>query len=600
MELKHIDIAKLAVSPANMRAKGKVPDIANILPSVRARGVLVPLIVRTQSCPEHVEGGAPETYEIVAGKRRYHAALAVAEEGGGIEELPCAVIEPGDDAAALEASLIENIARLDPDEVTRWETFTRLVREGRSAEGIALTFGLTELQVKRTLALGNLLPRIRNLYRAEKIDAVTVRHLTLATKARQREWLALLDSEDAYAPVGQQLKAWLFGGASISTEVALFDLAAFDGAIVADLFGEDSYFADVEQFWNAQNAAIDERAAAYCEAGWSEVVVLEPGRPFYTWEHERRAKSKGGKVYIAIGHRGEVAFHEGYVTLKEARRLERGEVIEKPVRPEATAATNDYIDLHRHAAVRATLAHEPGVALRVAVAHIIAGSPLWTVRVEPQRSGNEAVTESVETSASEAAFDMKRREVLALLGFDAETPTVTGGDGEGLAALFAKLAKLGDADVMAILAVVMSETLDARSDLVDLLGEHLAVDMTKVWQADDAMLDLVRDREVLLAMVEDVAGNPVAEANAKETGKALKTILRDCLAGANGRPKVEGWVPRWLRFPASGYTELGGVGAAARSAAVAGLTSSEPQAGEQEASEPKAAKPSPEPLREAA
>ena len=77
MELKHIDIAKLAVSPANMRAKGKARDIANILPSVRARGVLVPLIVRPN--------GGPDRYEIVAGKRRYHAALAVAHEGGGFE-----------------------------------------------------------------------------------------------------------------------------------------------------------------------------------------------------------------------------------------------------------------------------------------------------------------------------------------------------------------------------------------------------------------------------------------------------------------------------------------------------------------------------------
>ncbi|QPI74463.1 hypothetical protein [Sphingobium sp. Cam5-1] len=46
MELKHIDIARLSVSAANMRARGKAPDLGNILPSVRARGVLVPLIVR--------------------------------------------------------------------------------------------------------------------------------------------------------------------------------------------------------------------------------------------------------------------------------------------------------------------------------------------------------------------------------------------------------------------------------------------------------------------------------------------------------------------------------------------------------------------------
>jgi len=201
MELKHIDIACLSVSLANMRGVKKAPDLTNILPSVRARGILVPLIVR--------QNGSPTTYEIVAGKRRYHAALIVAQEEGSIEPLPCAIMEAGDDAAALEASLIENIARLDPDEVTRWETFTRLVKEGRSPEDISLTFGLTALQVKRTLALGNLLPRIRNLYRSESIDAVTVRHLTLASKARQREWLALLDDEDARPPMGHHVKAWL-------------------------------------------------------------------------------------------------------------------------------------------------------------------------------------------------------------------------------------------------------------------------------------------------------------------------------------------------------------------------------------------------------
>lgn len=368
MELKHIDIAKLSVSPVNMRGVKKTPDLTNILPSVRARGVLVPLIVRAKPCPEPAEGGSTDTYEIVAGKRRYHAALAVAGEGGGIEELPCAIMEAGDDAAALEASLIENIARLDPDEVTHWETFTRLVREGRSPEDIAITFGLTEVQVKRTLALGNLLPRIRSLYRDEKIDAVTVRHLTLASKTRQREWLALVDDPEARAPVGQTLKAWLFGGASISTKVALFDVAAFEGGIVADLFGEDSYFASVEQFWEAQNAAIAERAEAYGAAGWTNIVTLEPGQFFQSWEHEKRAKRKGGKVYIAIGHRGDVAFHEGYISLKEARKLAKGagdEAASKPNRPEITAAGNDYVDLHRHAAVRAKLVEAPGTALRV-------------------------------------------------------------------------------------------------------------------------------------------------------------------------------------------------------------------------------------------
>lgn len=567
MELKHIDLANLSVSTANMRGAKKAPDLTNILPSVRARGVLVPLIVR--------QNGSPDTYEIVAGKRRYHAALAVAEEGGGSDALPCAIMEAGDDAAALEASLIENIARLDPDEVTRWETFTRLIREGRSPEDIALTFGLTEVQVKRTLALGNLLPRVRNLYRNEQIDAVTVRHLTLASKAQQRDWLALVDDPEQRAPVGQQLKSWLFGGTSILCDAALFDLADYKGEIVSDLFGDERYFASAEAFWTAQEAAIVAQVESYREAGWSEVVVLERGDYFHSWEHERRSKRQGGKVFISIGHRGDVTFHEGYVTAKEARKLERGEAVEKPNRPEVTATLQDYIDLHRHAAIRAKLVDAPGVALRVAVAHMIAGSPLWNVRVEPQRAGSDAVTESVEVCASEAAFDAKRRAVIALLGFDPEAPTVTGGNEGSVTALFAKLLPLDDGKVLSVLAIVMAETLDARSDMVDLLGQHLAVDMAPVWEADDALLDAVRDREVLSAMVEEVAGQSVAEANAKENGKVLRTILRDCVTGSNGRAKIEGWVPRWLRFPASAYTPRGGVGSVRRSVAVAALIAPE-------------------------
>lgn len=562
MELKHIALPQLSVSAANMRAKGKTPDIANILPSVRARGVLVPLIVRAWPCSEPAEGGAPDAYEIVAGKRRFHAALAVATETGEAEPLPCAVIAAGDDAAALEASLIENIARLDPDEVTRWETFTRLVREGRRVEDIAQTFGLTDLQVRRTLALGNLMPRIRSLYRRGEIQCGTVRQLTLATKQQQRDWLALYDDPSAYCPAGQHLKAWLFGGSSIPVSAALFDVATFDGEIVSDLFGDERYFADATAFWTAQTAAIEAKAQSCRDAGWAEVIVLPTGGYFSTWEYQRTPKRKGGKVYIEVGDRGEVTVHEGYVTLKEARRQERGgEGGDRPLRPEMSAPLRNYLDLHRHAAVRAKVAVRPDIALRLLAAHAIAGSPLWQVAVEPQRAATDAIAESVETSQSETALDERRRAVLALLGFDAEALTVVGGyDGEhGVAGLFARLLPLPDAAVRDVLAVVMAETLAAGDGLVDLLGGLVGLDMTTVWQADDAMLDLIRERELLDTVLTEVAGETVAAANAKATGKVKRQIVRDCLTGSNGRAKVEGWTPRWLAFPPTGYTGRGGL-----------------------------------------
>jgi ParB family chromosome partitioning protein len=565
MQLRHIEIANLTVSAANMRGKGKV-DIGNILSSVRARGILVPLMVRPN--------GSPETFEIVAGKRRYHAALAVAEENGGdAEPLPCAVLDDADDAAALEASLIENVARLDPDEVTRWETFTRLVKEGRSVEEVAATFGLTDVQVKRTLALGNLSPRIRHLYRDQQIDPLTVKHLTLASRAQQKEWLALHDGPAAYAPRGSALKAWLFGGDSIPAKTAIFDLSTYEGELVADLFGEDSYFASADAFWAAQNAAVEAMAQRYREAGWTQVIVLQPGSYFNTWEYERRTKKQGGKVFIAIGHRGDVTVHEGYVSLHEARRQHAGETGEKPKRPELTAPMQNYMDLHRHAVVRCVVAGKPMVALRLVLAHAVIGSGLWNVRVEPQRAVSDAIGETVETCPSEAVFDIRRRSVLRLLGFDAETLTVTGGyDGDcGISGLFMRLLDLSDEAVLEALAVVMAETLEAGTPLIETLGRQLQIDMAEAFVPHEALLDLIKDREVVDAMLVQVAGDQVAQANAKETGKVKRQIIADCLAGTNGRAKVERFVPRWMTFPPSAYTTRGGVATVSRASAVEAL-----------------------------
>jgi ParB family chromosome partitioning protein len=559
MQLTHIDLGKLSVAAVNMRHGKKAPDVSDILPSIRARGVLVPLLVRPN--------GSPENFEIVAGRRRYFAARIIADEQGEIAPLPCGVMEPGDDAAAVEASLIENIARLDPDEVSQWETFTRLVKEGRSVVEIATTFGITERMVSQRLALGSLLPTIRNAYRNEEIDAETIRHLTLASKARQKEWLALFNDPEQHAPRGSQVKQWLCGGQSISTRVALFPVADYPGAIIADLFGEDSYFAEAGLFWETQNAAIAAKRDAYLAADWRDVVILEPGTHFRAWDHEKTPKRKGGKVFIAVSHQGGVEFHEGYLSRKDARRAQNttdGEQAapgSKPSRPEVSSALQTYIDLHRHAAVRTAVLDHPGVALRVMVAHAITGSHLWSVKPEPQQARNEAIAASVAASASEVAFADKRGAVFTLLGLSGDEATVAGGNGDdySTAETFARLLALPDDDVLRVLAVVMGETLEAGSAVVEALGAHLKLDMGAVWQPDEAFFDLIRDRQVVNAMVAEVAGKRSADANVAEKLKTQKQIIRDSLTGSNGRDKVEAWLPGWMQVPVRSYTDRGGL-----------------------------------------
>lgn len=558
MQFDHIHLNHLSVSKLNMRAKQWPPDVSDILPSVRKCGVVIPLLVR----PKKEQG----SFEIAAGDRRYHASEIAAKECEARAILPCMVIAEGDDAEALELSMIENLLRKNPDQVTQWESYTRLVKAGRSVDDIAATFALTETQVKRILALGNLLPRIRDAFRAEEIDAGTVRQLTLASKAQQKAWLALFDDEEAYAPRGGQLKAWLFGGASVSIKNALFDLSAYDGQIVTDLFEEDGYFADADAFWAAQMAEVERRKAAYLAEQWSDVIVIPPHDRFAEWDHEKTPKRKGGRVYIQCRDNGEVIFHEGYVTTKEAQRIRKAEATgqggsAKPTRPELTSTLAGYVDLHRHAAVRHQLAVQSGVALRVMVAHAICGSRLWKVEVQCQRSRNDSVTESVEACVAEAQFDERRRAVLAVLGFDAEKATVASDRycGPEIAPLVSRLLELPDAVVLEVLGVVMAETLAIGTDLIESLASVLKVDMADYWEADAAFYEALRDREVSLAILAEVGGSAVAAANAAEKGKTIKGLIADFLTGENGRPKVERWVPRWMAFPRSAYTERGGV-----------------------------------------
>ncbi|WP_244884319.1 ParB/RepB/Spo0J family partition protein [Sphingobium cupriresistens] len=488
-----------------MRFSKSVPDVSDILPTVRQRGVIQPVIVRP-NC-------APGAFEIIAGSRRFHAALIVAEAKRAMGEadseiasLPCAILEDGDDADAVEASMIENMARRDADEVTQWESFTRLVKEGRRTDDIAATFGLPELTVRRVLALGNLLPRIRRLYAKDEIDRATVRHLTLASKSQQRSWLALLDDENAYVPVGHQLKAWLTGGQSIGTRHALFDIEASGLSVIADLFGEDSYFADPTAFWAAQDAAIRARREAYLDEGWNDVLIVPPAEHFSTWEYVKASKRHGGRIYVDVRGTGEVTFHEGYLSRKEAERIAKGQASgsgSKVARPEITSTMQTYLCLHRHAAVRAALTGHPAVALRLIVAHAIVGSSLWAIRIEPQTSRNDLVAQSIENAPGEADFDHMRRKVLALLGFDAEEPTVIGGEGDGLGpdiglvAVFLRLLDLDDAQVMDVIAIVMGESLASGSAAVDAVGLHINVDMADYWQADDAFFSLcARPRDI--------------------------------------------------------------------------------------------------------
>ena len=145
--LHHIPLADLKVSKLNVRKHGP-KDIASLAASIAANGVLQPLVVRA----------ADNGYEIIAGQRRFLAAKSLdTTDPETPDTVPCVVLDRCDDAAAVEASLAENIERLPMDEMDQHEAFMALRRKGLECADIAAHFGITDQVVKRRLALANLI-----------------------------------------------------------------------------------------------------------------------------------------------------------------------------------------------------------------------------------------------------------------------------------------------------------------------------------------------------------------------------------------------------------------------------------------------------------
>lgn len=553
--LQMIPLANLNVSKLNVRKHG-AKDVASLAASIAAIGLVQPLLVRANG----------EGFEIVAGQRRYLAAKSLdAECHTGADPLPCVVLASNEDASAIEASLAENIERLPMDEMDQHEAFLALQKRGLDTADMAAHFGISEQIVRRRLALADLIPDIRRLYRRGEIDAKTLQVLTLATRERQKAWVRLVNNPQETPPPFWQLKAWLLGGAEISTKAALFDEAAYTGAIVSDLFGEERYFADPDEFWRLQNLAIAETRDKLIAAGWSHVEIIEPSRRFQTWDHEPVPKAKGGAAYIEVQADGHVAVHKGLLPRVEARKALRaanGDADDdtepeamRAERPKLSAPLANYIDLVRHSAVRLAVARAPKMALRLMVAHVIGGASLWKVEPERQPATSEAVATVVSALSSQAEFAAEREAARQLLGLDdGDAPLAAPDGGARTATVLAKLMQLSDKDVLSILAVVMAETLAMGTDLVDTLGATPTVEVAAHWQPDDTFFELLRDREVVGAMLAEVIGETAAATYLTDTGTKKKALIRKALAG-DGRTKVEGWLPRYLRFPQGQYTE---------------------------------------------
>ncbi|MBL4853595.1 MAG: ParB N-terminal domain-containing protein [Robiginitomaculum sp.] len=562
LDLKHITLADLHISKLNMRNKtkgNKAPDISDILPSVRERGIRQPLLVRAEPTK-----GNKNAYGVIAGRRRFYCLKAIEKDGAKIAPVPCCIMDADDDALGLEASILENIARLAPTEMEQYEAFKKLAGKGESIAEIAAVFGITERAVKQRLALGSLSPQLRKLYTDEEINPATIRALTMASKKQQAAWLKIFKSDD-YAPQGDQLKAWLSGGGLVTTDKALFPMEEYKGTIITDLFGEHGQFADPDLFWSCQNTVVALEAEQYEKDGWKNVFIGDVRQTFYGWEHVERSKEQGGNVYIEVKNDGHVIFHEGFLPEAEARRIDRQTQngAEKPdtkPRPEMSGPMAEYMNLHRHSIARAALLQHPKMALRLTVAHMITGSRHWKVSKDEQNTRKEATQTSVKNSRAEQELAEERKVVIKLLGIKGDNAQIYHRYESmfSLNAVFATLLDLDDKSVLRIMTFCMAETLAANSGAVEAVGVLTGADFGNYWSPDEAFFDILRDKGVVNQMVADIAGKSTTQGCVTDTAKNQKQIIKNRMAGHGVDEASPDWLPRWAAFPAIHYRETSG------------------------------------------
>jgi len=138
---------------------------AALVESIKAKGVLQPLLVRRH--PDQAN-----TYEIVAGERRWRAAQQAA-----LREVPV-VIKELSDSEALEIALVENIQREDLTPIEEAEGYQRLIEEFKhTQEALATAVGKSRSHIANLLRLLTLPESIRDMVNEGALSAGHARAL---------------------------------------------------------------------------------------------------------------------------------------------------------------------------------------------------------------------------------------------------------------------------------------------------------------------------------------------------------------------------------------------------------------------------------------
>ncbi len=183
---------ELARLPVDLLQRGKYQpridmrpeSLAELADSIRAQGVVQPIVVRPVGTPA---AGESQRYEIVAGERRWRAA-----QMAGLTHIP-ALIRHIPDEAAIAVALIENIQRENLNPLEEARALERLISEfDLTHQEAAEAVGRSRASVTNLLRLLELAPEVSELLEKRALEMGHARALLGLSNRRQQVEVALL------------------------------------------------------------------------------------------------------------------------------------------------------------------------------------------------------------------------------------------------------------------------------------------------------------------------------------------------------------------------------------------------------------------------
>lgn len=175
-EMTKYPIEKLVESKYNSRKVFDKQEMADLIASIKEKGIRVPLIIRSL-------GSGSSMYEVVAGARRLRAARELK-----LETVP-AVYQEMNDEEAREVQIIENLQRADLHPLEEAQAFGKLAVEHKlSLSDVGLKVGKPERYVRQRMVLTNLIQPVAEAFKKGTITIGVAFIAARETAEHQKEF----------------------------------------------------------------------------------------------------------------------------------------------------------------------------------------------------------------------------------------------------------------------------------------------------------------------------------------------------------------------------------------------------------------------------